>query len=134
METTATSKGQIVIPSSVRRRFGIKEGTRIRIEVDEGANVILLRPITRDYVHSLRGRFRGRTASSPCRIRIRSMVRSAGTTVTSGVGLRSNSIRIRRDPHRGCFRRISATATSTSVGAWCGHDAGRCDRSTRPVS
>ena len=60
METTAPSKGQIVIPSSVRRKFGIKEGTRIRIEVDEGANVILLRPITRDYVHSLRGRFRGR--------------------------------------------------------------------------
>lgn len=60
METTATSKGQIVIPSSVRRKFGIKEGTRIRIEVNEKANVIILRPITREYVHSLRGRLRGR--------------------------------------------------------------------------
>lgn len=35
METFATVKGQIVIPSSVRRKFGIKEGTRIQIEVDE---------------------------------------------------------------------------------------------------
>lgn len=60
METTATSKGQIVIPSSVRRRFGIKEGTRIQIEVDEKANQIILKPITREYVHSLRGKFRGR--------------------------------------------------------------------------
>lgn len=60
METTATSKGQIVIPSSIRRRFGIKEGTRIQIEVNEKANQIILKPITREYVHSLRGRFRGK--------------------------------------------------------------------------
>ena len=60
METTATSKGQIVIPSSVRRRFGIKEGTRIQIEVDDKANLIVLKPITRQYVHSLRGKYRGK--------------------------------------------------------------------------
>ena len=60
METTATSKGQIVIPSSIRRKLGIKEGTRIQIEVNEDANQIILKPITREYVHSLRGRFRGK--------------------------------------------------------------------------
>ena len=60
METTATSKGQIVIPSSIRRKFGIKEGTRIQIEINEKANQIILKPITREYVHSLRGRFRGK--------------------------------------------------------------------------
>lgn len=60
METTATSKGQIVIPSSIRRKLGIKEGTRIQIEVNEKANQIILKPITREYVHSLRGRFRGK--------------------------------------------------------------------------
>ena len=58
METTATSKGQIVIPSSIRRRLGIKEGTRIRIE--ERGNEIILRPITREYVHSVRGKLRGK--------------------------------------------------------------------------
>ena len=58
METTATSKGQIVIPSSIRRRLGIKAGTRIQIE--EKGNEIILKPITREYVHSLRGRFRGK--------------------------------------------------------------------------
>ena len=60
METTATSKGQIVIPSSIRRKLGIKEGTRIQIKVNEKTNEIILKPITREYVHSLRGRFRGK--------------------------------------------------------------------------
>ena len=60
METTATSKGQIVIPSSVRRKLGIKEGTRIQIEVDEKGRQIILRPITREYIHGVRGRFKGK--------------------------------------------------------------------------
>ncbi len=60
METTATSKGQIVIPASVRRKFGITEGTRIQIAVDDDTKEIILTPITRDYVHSLRGKFKGK--------------------------------------------------------------------------
>ena len=60
METTATSKGQIVIPSSIRRRLGIKEGTRIQIELREEEKEIILRPITRDYVHNSRGKLRGK--------------------------------------------------------------------------
>lgn len=60
METTATSKGQIVIPSSVRRKFGIKQGTRIQINVSDDEKEIILTPITREYVHSLRGKFKGK--------------------------------------------------------------------------
>ncbi len=60
METYATAKGQIVIPSKVRRKLGIKVGTRIQIEVDEEAQRIILTPITREYVHSLRGKYKGR--------------------------------------------------------------------------
>ena len=60
METYATIKGQIVIPSSVRRKFGIKEGTRIEIEVDEKAQRIILTPITREYIHGPRGKYRGK--------------------------------------------------------------------------
>lgn len=59
METTATTKGQVVIPSSVRRRLGIKTGTRIQVELDESNARIILTPITREYIHSLRGKFRG---------------------------------------------------------------------------
>ena len=60
METTATSKGQIVIPSSLRRKLGIKEGTRIQIELNEDSGEIILKPITREHVHSLRGKFKGK--------------------------------------------------------------------------
>ena len=60
METTATIKGQIVIPSSVRRKFGIREGTRIQIEADEKTHHIILTPITREYIFSLRGKYRGK--------------------------------------------------------------------------
>lgn len=60
METTATSKGQIVIPASIRRRLGIKEGTRIQVELREDENEIVLRPITRDFVQSGRGKFHGK--------------------------------------------------------------------------
>lgn len=60
MKTYATVKGQIVIPASVLRRLGIKEGTRIQIEVDEKGQRIILKPITRNYIHSLRGKFKGK--------------------------------------------------------------------------
>lgn len=59
METTATTKGQVVIPSSIRRKLGIKAGTRIQVEVDEDKAQIILTPITREYIKSLAGRFRG---------------------------------------------------------------------------
>jgi AbrB family looped-hinge helix DNA binding protein len=59
METTATTKGQVVIPSSVRKKLGIRSGTRIHVKLDEANAQIILTPITREYIHSLRGKFRG---------------------------------------------------------------------------
>ena len=59
METIATKKGQIVIPSKIRRQFDIKEGTRILIDIDEKDHSIILKPITREYINSLRGKFKG---------------------------------------------------------------------------
>jgi AbrB family looped-hinge helix DNA binding protein len=60
METYATTKGQIVIPASLRRKYGITEGTRIVI-TDNGREIIL-RPITREYLKSLRGSLKGSKA------------------------------------------------------------------------
>ena len=59
-ETIATTKGQVVIPSSLRRKFGITDGTRIQIDVDEKANKIILTPVTRAYIHTLRGKYKGK--------------------------------------------------------------------------
>ena len=58
METTATTKGQVVIPASVRRKLGIKTGTRLTVEVDERKAQIILTPITREYITSMAGKFR----------------------------------------------------------------------------
>ena len=60
MDTYMTVKGQIVIPSKVRRMLGMKEGTRIQVDVDEQAHKIVLTPITRDYIQSLRGKYKGK--------------------------------------------------------------------------
>ena len=60
METYLTVKGQIVIPSKVRRRLGMKEGTRIQIDVDEQTHKIVLTPITHEYIQSMRGQYKGK--------------------------------------------------------------------------
>jgi len=60
MEIVAISKGQVVIPSKIRRRLGVKEGTYLQIDVDEITKKIILTPITREYVHSLRGKYTGK--------------------------------------------------------------------------
>ena len=60
MEAYATVKGQIVSPSSIRRKFGITESTLIQIDVDEENSRIILTPITREFVHSLRGKYKGK--------------------------------------------------------------------------
>jgi AbrB family looped-hinge helix DNA binding protein len=44
VEIKISSKGQIVIPSSIRRQLGIKEGTRIQIELREEDFEIILKP------------------------------------------------------------------------------------------
>ena len=57
MEAIATTKGQVVIPSKLRRKFKIKAGTRIRF-IDDGERIIL-QPVTPEYIHSLRGSLKG---------------------------------------------------------------------------
>jgi len=60
METIATFNGRITIPSGIRRQLGVKEGVHIVIGVDDANMKIILTSITRSYIHSLRGKYRGR--------------------------------------------------------------------------
>ncbi len=60
METYTTVKGQVVIPVKLRRKYGIKEGTRI-VWTDTGDSIII-RPITREYLRNLRGSLKGSDA------------------------------------------------------------------------
>jgi AbrB family looped-hinge helix DNA binding protein len=52
-----TSKGLVKIPPSLRRKFGIRKGTRVSIAA-EGTRIIL-QPLTREYISSLRGSLKG---------------------------------------------------------------------------
>lgn len=54
METAVvTTKGQLVIPSKLRRRLGIKEGTKVAFEERKGE--VVIRPLTRAYFESCAG-------------------------------------------------------------------------------
>ena len=60
METIVTSKGQVVIPSKICKQLGIKDGTYLQIDVDAVTKQIILTPVTREYIHSLRGKYKGK--------------------------------------------------------------------------
>ena len=50
-------KGQVVIPRRLRKEFEIEDGTKATVvSTPEG---ILLKPITRSYIRSLRGSLKG---------------------------------------------------------------------------
>lgn len=51
--TSVTVKGQVVIPSAIRKRLNIKQGTRLCI-LESGGKVIL-QPITEDYFDEVAG-------------------------------------------------------------------------------
>lgn len=51
--STITTKGQLVIPSRLRRKYSIKKGTRVAFVEEE--NRIVLQPITTEFIRSLRG-------------------------------------------------------------------------------
>jgi len=55
--STITTKGQLVIPSRLRRKYGIRKGTRVAMIEEE--NRIILQPLTREYIRSLRGSLKG---------------------------------------------------------------------------
>jgi AbrB family looped-hinge helix DNA binding protein len=51
-------KGQIVIPRWLRKEFEIEEGTRAYVQSTPQG--ILIKPVTRTYIRSLRGSLKGR--------------------------------------------------------------------------
>jgi AbrB family looped-hinge helix DNA binding protein len=59
--TKATTKGQVVIPADLRKKFNIKKGTRLAISEGEG-KVILVRPVPDDPIEASRGILKGKTS------------------------------------------------------------------------
>ena len=59
--SVVTSKGQLVIPARLRRRFGIRKGTRISF-LEDGERMIL-QPVTPQFIRGLRGSLRGKPSA-----------------------------------------------------------------------
>lgn len=55
-----TSKGRLVIPVQLRRRYGIKSGTKVCF-IERG-NEILFQPVTKEYIRSLCGMLQSKTS------------------------------------------------------------------------
>ncbi len=55
--STVTTKGQLVIPSRLRRKYSIKRGTRVIFL--EQQNRLVLQPLTAEFIRSLRGSLKG---------------------------------------------------------------------------
>ena len=51
--STVTTKGQLVIPAKLRRKYAIRKGTQVAF-VEEN-NRLVLQPLTPEFVRSLRG-------------------------------------------------------------------------------
>jgi len=58
METSiTTTKGQVVIPGRLRRKYGIKPGTKVAFIEKDGE--IIMRALTKDYFDSFAGILKG---------------------------------------------------------------------------
>jgi AbrB family looped-hinge helix DNA binding protein len=55
--SVVTTKGQLVIPARLRRRFGIKKGTMVTFVEEDGR--IIVQPVTREFIRGLRGSLKG---------------------------------------------------------------------------
>jgi AbrB family looped-hinge helix DNA binding protein len=55
-----TTKGQLVIPARIRRKLGIKPGTKVCF-VERGGE-ILFQPVTKEYIRSVCGMLKNTTS------------------------------------------------------------------------
>ncbi len=55
-----TSKGQLVIPAKLRRKYGIKPGTKVCFIEDD--RQIIFQPVTKEYIRSVSGMLKSETS------------------------------------------------------------------------
>ena len=57
-----TSKGQLVIPAKIRRKFGIKPGTKICFV--EREHEVIFQPLTKEHIRNLAGMLKSSTSAT----------------------------------------------------------------------
>ena len=63
MEAIVSTRGRVTIPEKLRRKYEIKQGTRIVLE--QKGRTIEMRPITAAYIESLQGILQTRPGEKP---------------------------------------------------------------------
>ncbi len=58
LTASVTSKGQLVIPAQLRRRYNIRKGTRLVLE--ERGDEIVMRPLSPEYFNQFAGILKGK--------------------------------------------------------------------------
>ncbi len=58
LSATFTSKGQLVVPAELRRKYGIKAGTKVKF-LEDNLGRIVIQPLTEEYINRLMGYLAG---------------------------------------------------------------------------
>jgi AbrB family looped-hinge helix DNA binding protein len=59
--STITTKGQLVIPAKLRRKYNIAKGTQVAFVEEE--NRLILQPLTPAFIRSLRGSLKSKPSA-----------------------------------------------------------------------
>lgn len=54
-EVKLSSKGQVVLPSDMRKKLGLKKGDKLKVQIDEGNNIVMhssLKPPKEIFIHA----------------------------------------------------------------------------------
>ena len=54
LSATFTSKGQLVVPAELRRKHGIRAGTKVKFSEDQFGRIVL-QPVTEEYLDRVMG-------------------------------------------------------------------------------
>ncbi len=81
-----TSKGQLVVPARLRRKYGIKPGTKICFIERDGE--IVFQPVTREYIRSVRGMLKSDTSATEELLRERAKDREREEAKVEKLGAR----------------------------------------------
>lgn len=79
--TTLSAKGQVVIPSDIRLRMGLRQGDRFEVNMEDGT--IVLRPKPRDPLLALAGTMAGSQSLTDALVQDRQKERTSDRPVHS---------------------------------------------------
>jgi AbrB family looped-hinge helix DNA binding protein len=60
-QSTVTTKGQLVIPARLRKKYSIRKGTKVAFIEEE--NRLVLQPITHEFIQQIRGSLKGKPSA-----------------------------------------------------------------------